>query len=427
MKTECPHCGQHYEVDQEYADQIVECVSCGQEFVVEILPEQANITPPPEPPSMQEQAVYTQAESQAENYNSATIEQQPASSGLKALTCEMCGSTDMLKQNGVFVCQSCGTKYSLEEAKRMMIAGTVNVAGIVKVDMSEKLKNLYTIARRAKDENNSENAAKYYDLILQEDPESWEASFYLIYYKAMDCKIAEIASAASSVENCLKNVLSLIVKQISDKVERENVLIEITDRVTSIATMLGNAATNYFKDIDIQIQNDFTQDFIYNVTSSAQICYTWGDLLEAKEENKTLSCVSWKTAIDLHKMCIAYCADRKANLAILEKYGAKIKMIEPNYKLPSIPLFGCYIATAVYGSYDCPEVWTLRRFRDFCLGASWYGRLFIKMYYFMSPTIVKYFGKTKIFQTFWRKRLDNFVKKLNNQGVSSDPYADKNW
>ena len=24
---------------------------------------------------------------------------------------------------------------------------------------------------------------------------------------------------------------------------------------------------------------------------------------------------------------------------------------------------GCYIATCVYGSYDCPEVWTLRRFR----------------------------------------------------------------
>ena len=25
----------------------------------------------------------------------------------------------------------------------------------------------------------------------------------------------------------------------------------------------------------------------------------------------------------------------------------------------------CYVATAVYGSYDCPEVWTLRRFRDY--------------------------------------------------------------
>ena len=35
---------------------------------------------------------------------------------------------------------------------------------------------------------------------------------------------------------------------------------------------------------------------------------------------------------------------------------------------------GCYIATCVYGSYDCPEVWTLRRFRDCTLEKTWYGR-----------------------------------------------------
>lgn len=34
---------------------------------------------------------------------------------------------------------------------------------------------------------------------------------------------------------------------------------------------------------------------------------------------------------------------------------------------------GCYVATAVYGSYDCPQVWTLRRFRDNTLAATWYS------------------------------------------------------
>lgn len=50
---------------------------------------------------------------------------------------------------------------------------------------------------------------------------------------------------------------------------------------------------------------------------------------------------------------------------------------------------GCYVATCVYGSYDCPEMWTIRRFRDYTLDATWYGRLFIKCYYATSPTIVK--------------------------------------
>ena len=46
---------------------------------------------------------------------------------MKRLTCEMCGSTDLVKQEGVFVCQSCGCKYSVEEAKKMMVAGMVSI------------------------------------------------------------------------------------------------------------------------------------------------------------------------------------------------------------------------------------------------------------------------------------------------------------
>ena len=53
---------------------------------------------------------------------------------MKQLTCEMCGSTDLMKQDGVFVCQTCGMKYSVEEAKKMMIEGTVDVQGTVKVN-----------------------------------------------------------------------------------------------------------------------------------------------------------------------------------------------------------------------------------------------------------------------------------------------------
>lgn len=37
---------------------------------------------------------------------------------MKQLVCEMCGSKDLVKDGGVFVCQSCGCKYSVEEAKK---------------------------------------------------------------------------------------------------------------------------------------------------------------------------------------------------------------------------------------------------------------------------------------------------------------------
>lgn len=85
---------------------------------------------------------------------------------------------------------------------------------------------------------------------------------------------------------------------------------------------------------------------------------------------------------------------------------------------------GCYVATAVYGSYDCPEVWTLRRYRDYKLSETWYGRLFIKCYYAVSPTVVKLFGKTEWFNRIWKVRLDKMVAYLKQEGFDDTPYND---
>jgi len=88
---------------------------------------------------------------------------------------------------------------------------------------------------------------------------------------------------------------------------------------------------------------------------------------------------------------------------------------------------GCYVATCVYGSYDCPEVWTLRRFRDNALGSTWYGRMFVRAYYTISPTLVKWFGETAWFKRFWKVKLDRMVAKLQEKGVDNTPYEDKEW
>ena len=86
---------------------------------------------------------------------------------------------------------------------------------------------------------------------------------------------------------------------------------------------------------------------------------------------------------------------------------------------------GCYIATCVYGSYDCPEVWTLRRFRDDTLARNMFGRAFIKIYYAISPKLVKWFGHTNWFKKLWKNRLDKIVSSLKNKGVEDTPYEDK--
>lgn len=85
---------------------------------------------------------------------------------------------------------------------------------------------------------------------------------------------------------------------------------------------------------------------------------------------------------------------------------------------------GCYIASCVYGSYNTKEVWTLRRYRDYKLSKNLLGRLFIKIYYLISPLMLRMFSNQKWFISLNKKILDKFVNKLNKEGYESTPYKD---
>ena len=362
---------------------------------------------------------------------------------MKALTCEMCGSTNLIKEDGVFVCQSCGTKYSVDEAKKMMVEGTVDVKGTIKVDTSDELKNLYEIARRAKDSDNSENAAKYYDMILVKDPSSWEANFYVVYYKAMSCTIGQITSAGNSVMNCLSSVIDLVDKNVPED-KKDLVLKEIQLRCSIIAHMLSSAAESTYLDTDFEYRTDYIGDFSDRVISATMVVYELGDILEKKYNGKygTMSAELWKDSIEVLQTYTKHLPSG-INVSgiqkIIDEYGDLVKKYDPSYVTPSISKkaptssttgtssSGCYVATAVYGSYDCPQVWTLRRYRDFTLASTWYGRIFIKTYYAISPTFVKLFGNTHIFQYIGKKMLDKKVNKLNENGVENTRYKDVSW
>lgn len=94
---------------------------------------------------------------------------------MKQLTCEMCGSTDLIKQDGVFVCQSCGIKYSVEEAKKMMVEVEGTVA--VTVDNSNMVETWMTIANNAIGNGNYKEAYNYYTKVVEVEPENWRAIF----------------------------------------------------------------------------------------------------------------------------------------------------------------------------------------------------------------------------------------------------------
>lgn len=511
---------------------------------------------------------------------------------MKAMVCELCGSNDFVKQDNYFVCQHCRTKYTLEDAKKLL--------GTVKIDTSEELDKLYTIARRAKDDDNAESAVKYYEQILAMDPMSWEATFYVVYFRATQSKIAQIQSAAISVTNSLGSVLTLIQKHVDTEKTQLEAVTEVCDRVITLASILLRSAKEFFNGINSRIQGEYVLEYRDNLIAVSNLDFVLGDLINSTFEGdsyKTLSVLAWKAGLIAHlsrisvdeetideyqeKICSAFPnessneqrfkmavaeltngnhtaarvafqhlksdvfynalavlglgvlskdsksfheAERLMDNSVKEKYREQIKqmmsvntpliiassaldvqsvrfllslgadvderdtynttalwnvanhiaptdtelvaMVEitkilldagadtnvaapngrqvinrfvpkpirklileknPSTKSGLSNKKGCFVATAVYGSYDCPEVWTLRRFRDDMLAETWYGRAFIRIYYAISPTLVKWFGKKIWFKNLWKPSLDKLVLKLNKAGLEDTPYQDKQW
>lgn len=358
---------------------------------------------------------------------------------MKVLQCEMCGSQDLVKDGGVFVCQACGAKY------------TEDVKGSVKVDTSDELKNLYEIARRAKDSDNCENGAKYYDMILTKDPNSWEANFYSAYFKALSCTI-EQSDAIESLMNSLPSIFELIKENTSDD-EQKNVFKEIQQKSSALIHSLSRTAQLKMLSYNTSIRQNYLPDFSRLLVRLQFLSLDIADILDDDYNGKfqELSVEGWKDAISIKLIFPKYMntQDNELRKKIIKDYqekiddiAAKILKYDSNYVTPQVIVGfsqtndstkstadstsnGCYVATAVYGSYDCPEVWTLRRFRDFTLDETWYGRLFIKIYYATSPTFVKHFGNVRFFKLHGKRWLDKWVTKLNQMGVENTPYKDK--
>lgn len=156
---------------------------------------------------------------------------------MKQLTCEMCGSTDLMKDGGVFVCQTCGCKYSVEEARKMMVEGTVDVRGTVQVDNSAFVQKYLENARRAKQKEDWDETEKYYNMVEQNDPNNIEAIFYSAYGKAKASLVDSDIYKRQAVFKVLANCISII----DDKYEierREENKVALLSIATDLAKMI---------------------------------------------------------------------------------------------------------------------------------------------------------------------------------------------
>ena len=107
---------------------------------------------------------------------------------MKAMVCEMCGGNEVLKTGGMYVCQYCGTKYDVAEARKLI----VTVSGPVAVDGVATADNLMDRAQEYFDKGNQTKALEYVNRVLDIDAHDERA-------RSMQRRIEEGGGALSVV------------------------------------------------------------------------------------------------------------------------------------------------------------------------------------------------------------------------------------
>ena len=382
---------------------------------------------------------------------------------MKQLTCEVCGGNDLLKQEGVFVCQSCGCKYSADEVKKLM----VQISEPVKVDGIQTLEQGLVNAETFMKLNEYKKAEETYKNLSNDYPQDWRCWWGIILssvpglYKGNPLGTTNILTTDKYIIKCFENIKLLLkeneFEQLKPTIERYNNAIENNAHAAQIEIdkrkeqvkkdqELANRLFNKFNNCS---NKDKALEFLCGVTTPIETKYTIAsyDLspdstyvikyetiraIKVTKNNITVELELKKShsvfndpQMDIHQYAKGQRSTRVFDLK-KELTEATLKEFDDR-NADMTTSSGCYIATCVYGSYDCPQVWSLRRYRDYTLAETWHGRAFIKAYYAISPTLVKLFGNTNWFKSFWKNRLNRIVSNLKNKGFEDKPYDDRKW
>jgi len=310
-----------------------------------------------------------------------------------------------------------------------------SVVQTVDKEKQENLNRLLSNARSSRMAENMSRAAAYYGEVLKVEPNNWEAVFYSefcsVFTSPERTSAITIQHNTSKVSSCVYRAMELAKLSLFSQMER---ITELGD----VATLSCRLASNYFV-ASMNAFNSSNGDFsavnrkTNQVYAIIQMVFAVGDAIEKNfsddiEVCKNLVAPCWKIGFDCYENCNMPIPDN------IYDYYLRVLKYDPSFRCAK-PLTGgqtvsgsgggCYIATAVYGSYDCPQVWTLRRYRDFELSRSRFGRVFIRIYYAVSPTLVKMFGRTKWFNILFRSSLDRFTARLKSKGYEDTPYKDR--
>lgn len=366
---------------------------------------------------------------------------------MSALICDICGGDIVMNSTGEFaVCESCGMKHSKERVQAKIqeikgtvsVEGTVEVAGTVKVEGINDAEKLYENAKAFIKLGEFEKSKKVLEELVDKYPDDYRGWWGILELKTENftkyvnfqygfdfIKYFNNSITCSNDLNTRNNLTRIYEAWYAERYEHLSNSKDMnqgnrnepfyTEGIENAQRC--NRKKGVFKALGID-ETYRTCKVTVNITN--KVTYTFKKFIFI---NGYTACIEYEdknTPNSSYMRCVSFSNNVKHNL---DKYINDL----PDGNDKSEFEGGCYVATCIYGSYDCPQVWTLRRFRDNTLAETAFGRAFIRTYYAISPILVKWFGNTYWFKKMWKGTLDKMVSKLQTNGVEDTPYQDRIW
>ncbi len=218
---------------------------------------------------------------------------------MKAIVCELCGSNELIKEDGVFRCMYCGTRYTLEEARKLFSDDSVTV----RIDNEELLKNNLVLIETAMSERRYEDAYNSIQESLRFDPNN-------IMLREKQAMVFYVKSKTTSVPIATEEGMEYVKKAL----DKENDAIVKRDVSKAIINDLENLKKwfkSQFSDVIYDTSGMRTFQFFYNTWKrygSKLLCSAQGEI----------NAIYWKEHPD----------ERKEILAKQEKLTKKIDDID---------------------------------------------------------------------------------------------------
>ena len=196
------------------------------------------------------------------------------------------------------------------------------------------------LARQAREEDNTEDAKKFYDMARTEDPENVEAKFFYAYYNLEDAINRDVPNKFSDyckvAVACISRLKEVELEE-SEKIELLTTIVKVhTATVFSTYNYISSKSTGDTAIYSAQQRGTARQNAylsLINIAESIEKAFA------GNEEAIALAVLCWKKILTNPMMNSQYFftsagKDKEASKAKWEEVVAKIHKVDPSFNAP---------------------------------------------------------------------------------------------